>query len=751
MGTQGGSSEGAQLEGAFAFAPETDVATVPEAALARTALPTVLTVDDDAAFQRSIQLALGEFEFQGEPVRLLSASSAAEAGKILAATPDVAVIVLDVVMETDDAGLRLVRSVREVLGNAEVRIVLVTGQPGMAPMGASLATLDISDYWLKTDLTFARLRGVLTSNLRTWRQIRSLEQARKGLQTIVEASNGLTRARSLPDFSQRMILELSRLLGVGAEGLVCVQEDPEAPEPLSARIIGAAGRLAHSVNRELRCLGDTPVRDLLGKALAERANVETADSQVLFFPGAQHGPHAATYIATDRLLDETEQELLRVFATHINSGLINVSLTSRLDRLAYEDSLLSMPNANALLRSLTAILDLPAPRDRSMLLIELDQYSSTCLSLGVEQGDIMLQQMARRLRAIFPAPTLVARLHDDTFAILGHTELLQQDRIDELQSVDIDDPDHPSFIRVRSARVNLDEYCGTARGAMAMGTLLLRRAQSRGATEIVEYEPGLEREMQQRFTLSRELYRALRCGEISIELQPQIDLRSGRITGAEALARWTRRDGTRVPPSEFIPVAEANGLIVPMGKQVLRLACEALAQLRDAGYPDISVSVNVSPLQLVRRDFMQELIDMTRQYGVPPERLEIEITETAAIEDYEANGQLLRGLRSAGFPIAIDDFGTGYSSLAHLSSMPATTLKVDRHFVNEIDTAPGRHTIADMIIGLGRRLNMQVLAEGVESETQAGWLVDHACSRAQGFFYARPEPLSAFMQRLAAR
>lgn len=749
MGTQGETLDGAPVESAFAFAPEAEDCLAEAPAQARLQAPTILTVDDDEAFQRSIKLALASFQYQGKPVRILSASSSTEAAKILASTPDVAVIVLDVVMETDDAGLRLVRSVREVLGNAEVRIVLVTGQPGMAPMAASLGTLDISDYWLKTDLSFERLHGVLTSNLRTWQQIRALEQARKGLQAIVEASNGLTRARSLPDFSQRTILELSRLLGVEAEGLVCVQEDPEAPEPLSARIVGAAGRLAQSVNRELRCLGETPIRDVLQQALSDRANVESDHSQVLFFPGAEHCPHAATYIATGRSLDETERELLRVFATHINTGLINVSLTSRLDRLAYEDSLLSMPNANALLRSLTAVLELPGPRDRSMLLIELDQYSSTCLSLGVEQGDIMLQQMARRLRAIFPAPTLVARLHDDTFAILGHTSLLQQDRIDELQSVDIYDPDHPSFIRVRSARVDLDHYSGTARGAMAMGTLLLRRAQSRGATEIVDYQPGLEREMQERFTLSRELYRALRSGEISIELQPQIDLRTGRITGAEALARWTRRDGTRVPPSEFIPVAEANGLIVPMGKHVLELACQALAQLRDAGYPDISVSVNVSPLQLGRRDFMQELIEMTQQYDVLPERLEIEITETAAIEDYEANGQLLRGLRDAGFPIAIDDFGTGYSSLAHLSSMPATTLKVDRHFVNEIDTAPGRHTIADMIIGLGRRLNMQVLAEGVESETQADWLVDHACSRAQGFYYARPEPLSAFMQRLA--
>ncbi|MDR6215437.1 EAL domain-containing protein [Paracidovorax wautersii] len=738
-------------EEAFLFAPEVGPSPKEEPPghdVYRPPALKVLTVDDDPAFQNSLILALESFRFQGARVQILTACSAMDAARVLSTTPDVAVVLLDVVMETDDAGLRLVRSVREVLGNAEVRIVLVTGQPGMAPMEHTLSALDISDYWLKTDLKLDRLQGVLNSNLRTWSQIRALGQARRGLQCIVEASNSLSRAGNLKEFSQRMMQELARLLQLDSEGLVCVQEDGLNPLPEAARIVGASGRLGFAVNQPLALLPDEAVRNLLVSALTQRRNVETGTRQVLFFGGAEHGPHAATYLATGRPLDSTERELLHVFATNINSGLINVALTSRLDRTAYEDPLLAMPNGNALLRTLEQVLEVPAPRDRALLFVELDQYSASCLSLGIEQGDLMLQKMARRLSAVFPAPTVVARLYDDTFAILGHSSLLLQERIDDLETLDPDASVHPAFISVRAARIDLDCFQGSARSAMAMGTLLLRRAQSQGTQEMIEYTPGLERETDQRFTRSRELYHALHGNEISIELQPQIELNTGRIVSAEALARWTRPDGTRIPPTDFIPMAEANGLIVPMGRQVLHLACQALVQLQGDGIEDLSIAVNVSPLQMAHRDFVQEFIAIVRDHGVAPERLEVEITETAAIRDYESNGRALRVLRDAGISIAIDDFGTGYSSLAHLRSMPAQTLKLDRCFTHEIGVVPGDLMVADMIVDLGRRFHMRVLAEGVETQAQADWLRARGCHMAQGYLFARPEPLERFRSRM---
>ncbi len=746
-----GRSDGLHIIGhepdAFAFAPE-DASDTSVGQYHKSLV--VLTVDDDGDFQRSLKLALGNFRYQGHKVELMSANSATQAAKVLTQFPDISVIVLDIVMETDDAGLRLVKSVREIMGNVEVRIILVTGQPGVASMQVSLDTLDISDYWLKTDLTYDRLRGILTSNLRTWEQIRALRSARRGLQTIVEASNSLTRAEDLPDFSGRMVRELARVLGLEADGMVCVQEVNGA-DPLTARVVGAAGRFTSCIAQEIDVISDHDIRDLLVRGLTEQRNIETPVSQVLFFRGADSGPHAAAYLATGRTLDATERELLSVFASNINSGLINVSLTSRLDRLAYEDGLLSIPNANALLRGVESVLAVDTPRDRSLLFIDLDKYSQSSLSLGIEQGDLMLKKMAQRLRMVFAPPCMVARLHDDTFGILGQTALLRAEYVDKLESWDPEDPTHPPFIGVGASRVDLDRYTGSARGAMAIGTLLLKQARAQGLSQLIDYEPGMERESNRRFTQSHDLYHALHNDEIRIELQPQVELATGRIVGAEALARWTRADGSKVPPSEFVQMAEANGLIVPLGRRVIELACAVLARLRDAGHPALSIAVNVSPLQLSRRDFPLELADAIRRHGVSAAQLEIEITESVAMEDHQAEGEILGRLREAGFPIAIDDFGTGYSSLGYLRALPVTTLKVDRCFVAEIGVISPHLAIADMIILLGQRLQMQVLAEGVETEAQAEWLRTRGCKLAQGYLFGRPEPVDDFMARLGSK
>lgn len=363
----------------------------------------------------------------------------------------------------------------------------------------------------------------------------------------------------------------------------------------------------------------------------------------------------------------------------------------------------------------------------------------------------MLKKMARRLRSVFAPPCIVARLHDDTFGILGQTAMLRAEYVDKLESWDPEDPTHPPFIGVGASRIDLDRYAGSARGAMAMGTLLLQQARAHGLSQLIDYEPGMESESNRRFTQSRDLYHALHHNEIRIELQPQIELATGKIIGAEALARWTRADGTKVPPAEFVQMAEANGLIVPLGRQVIEMACSALARLRDAGHAQLSIAVNVSPLQLSRREFPAELAEAIARHGVAPAQLEIEITESAAMEDHQANGEILGRLRQAGFPIAIDDFGTGYSSLGYLRALPVTTLKVDRCFVAEIGQVSPHLAIADMIIQLGHRLHLQVLAEGVETQAQAEWLQARGCVLAQGYLFGRPEPLEDFMDRLRAR
>ncbi len=278
-----------QSQDLFQFQPEVDSTTPasPDQFRAEMSDFTILSVDDDEMFQSSLRLSLSGFTYRGIAPRILVASSANEAAKLLLETPSTAVLLLDIVMETDDAGLRLVRTIREVLGNSQLRIVLLTGQPGIAPMQSSLETYDISDYWLKTDLTNERLHSILTANLRTFEQIDVLNRARRGLQSIVEASNSLARSSGFEDFSRRMIHELAGLLGVSEDGIVCVRgRDREQPP----KIVGSAGRFATVLNQTLDTINDESVRDLIQHSLDEQANMETAMAQVLFFPARRSHP-----------------------------------------------------------------------------------------------------------------------------------------------------------------------------------------------------------------------------------------------------------------------------------------------------------------------------------------------------------------------------------------------------------------------------------------------------------------------------
>ncbi len=706
---------------------------------------TVLSVDDDPGFQQSLRMALSDFRFNESPLRLLTASSSSEARQMMAANPGISAILLDVVMETDDAGLQLVRAVREQMGNSEVRIVLITGQPGMAPLRKTLQQLDISEYWLKTDLYRERLQGIVTGSLRTWSEIHALARAKRGLQHIVQAGSRLAGLRDPDGFSRQLLRELAALLEVPLDGLVCLHDGAVDLPADEALVTAADGCFEALEGRRVQDIADPMVRDLLLDAFACRSSIGMPSSQVLFLDGDGTVPPMAIYLATERSLDAEEHELLQVFVTHANAGLVNVDLAARLDRVAYRDSLLDIPNGNALRRDLRQVLELPRPCGQSLLVVDLGQYSDGSLALGPEQGDLLLQRMAERLAQMYPPPCHIARLHEGTFAVLGPSRWLASDPVDALEQSE--DAGELPFLRVDAARVDLDVYRGGAGGALAAGLLLVNRIRASGGHGVAEYQVESEQENLHRFLESRALYRALREDRIGIALQAQVDLQSGAIVGAEALARWTE-DGRPMSPASFIPVAEASGLIVPLGGRVIELACDALRAMERAGFPDIPVSVNVSPLQLHRREFIEELAATVARHGIEPRRMELEITEGTVMSDYQDGRELLARLRRLGFGIAVDDFGTGYSSLRYVHSLPVTRLKLDRQFTAGVGGEGGGANVADMIIALGRRLGLDSVAEGVETPAQGEWLRRHECPCAQGYLFARPEPVEDFIARL---
>lgn len=712
-----------------------DVAGVPDRPVWR-----VLAVDDDVDFQRATSFALSELEVLGGRIELLQAFSYREAARVLAEQQDIALILLDVVMETDDAGLRLVKALREVIGNAESRIVLLTGEPGMAPVHEVMRDYDINDYWTKSELTAERLLTVLTAAVRGYSQLKAVARARRGLQMIVESSNALFCSKNTRELSAKILSEIASLLDLHAEGIVCVRaEEGEGGEP-QARIVSASGRFFRAIDGTLDGLDCVEVVDALRRCLREQQTLRLTDCTVLYFPRFQAGADYACYVATERPLDDTELELLKVFSASISRGLYNVALFSRLEEMAYQDDLLKIPNRNALIRMLDMTLRDPSRDERVLVLIDIDNFSGANTAFGTGYGDFILGLVAKKLRDAFDNNVLIARVRDDLFAILGpETQVRAVDTVALFRH-----HNRPYELgqvhSLSSATLRLADFHGSASVALQDARLALKQAKLQGYDQHVVYDPKLLGAHAESFRMLLALRDAVEAGRISIDLQPQIDLRTRQVIGVEALARWQKADGKWVAPLQFIPLAEATGYILPLGDLLMRLALQAAKRLADAGYVHVRVAVNVSAPQLLQHDFIERFKGHLLAAGVGPEQIEVEITESVAMRTFDTVCEQLDALRRMGVTVAIDDFGTGFSSLSYLRLLPADRLKIDRSFVMEIGALPDQQMIADAVIQIAARVGMQVIAEGVETQEQADWILQHGCCDAQGYLFARPMP-----------
>ncbi len=240
--------------------------------------------------------------------------------------------------------------------------------------------------------------------------------------------------------------------------------------------------------------------------------------------------------------------------------------------------------------------------------------------------------------------------------------------------------------------------------------------------------------------MENSLRKALAQNELVVHYQPLVDLRSGRIEAVEALVRWQHPELGLVGPSEFIPIAEATGLIVPIGPWVLRTACAEVRRWQQCGFPDLSVCVNLSARQFKDPELAAEIRTALEQTGLPPDCLELEITESSAMENAEITTTILNEIKSLGVRISIDDFGIGYSSLSYLKRLPINTLKIDQSFVRDITSDPDDAAIARAVIAMAHSLKLKVVAEGVETSEQLAFLTAHRCDKIQGFYFSRPLP-----------
>jgi EAL domain-containing protein (putative c-di-GMP-specific phosphodiesterase class I) len=276
------------------------------------------------------------------------------------------------------------------------------------------------------------------------------------------------------------------------------------------------------------------------------------------------------------------------------------------------------------------------------------------------------------------------------------------------------------------------------------------RAKEIGRDNFQFYTPELNTKVHEKFLLQRELRNALARSEFVLHYQPQVDLRSGRIFAAEALIRWPRPLFGMLSPGKFIPIAEETGLIVPIGDWVLREACRQNKAWQDAGLSPMTICVNVSARQFREKNWVGRVADTLREIGLDARHLELELTESLIMQDVEQAVATMKELQILGVQLSIDDFGTGYSSLAALKRFPVGRLKIDKSFIDDIPDDENDKAVAGAVISLGQKMNLRVIAEGVETEAQVAFLRENNCDEMQGYYFSKPLPASEIEKLLVA-
>ena len=427
----------------------------------------------------------------------------------------------------------------------------------------------------------------------------------------------------------------------------------------------------------------------------------------------------------------------------------------RLHHLAHHDPLTGLANRTLLLDRLKFAVDFSVRHDvlGALAFLDLDNFKHINDNFGHDAGDAVLREISERLRVNMREDDLVARIGGDEFVLLIHdqpsvnhvTDLLERVRRSVSTPVLVGGRE---IVPGTSIGVSLFPNDGnTADRVMRAADAAMYHAKALGKNNIQFYSGEMAQAMHQHLMLQASLSRAIRNDEMVLGFQPKVDLRTGKVIGAEALVRWQRPEHGLVQPDSFIPVAEETGLIVPLGEWVLQEACRTLRTLGAAGISDFVISVNLSARQLRQRQFAKRLAATLARYQVNPNHLELEVTESQLMDNPADAKDALVQLKELGVRLSIDDFGTGYSSLSHLRRFPVDYIKIDRSFLTDLHTN-GHDVIPRAIIALGHSLKLQVVAEGVETHEQLAFLRDHDCDQMQGYYFSPAVPSAELQDML---
>jgi len=431
----------------------------------------------------------------------------------------------------------------------------------------------------------------------------------------------------------------------------------------------------------------------------------------------------------------------------------------RIQYLATHDGLTGLPNRLMFSELLSTAVRSAQRYERNfaVLFIDLDRFKYINDTLGHHAGDSLLKEVAARFKAAVRASDMIARLGGDEFVALIH-ETPEEDSVAVVARKLLAAAAKPLTLMERECRISAS--IGVAmyprdgddeQTLMKNADIAMYFAKEEGKNNFQFYSKDITCHAIERLTLETNLRRALERNEFSLHYQAKRDLATGTISGVEALLRWNNDELGNVPPAHFIPLAEEIGAIIPIGKWVLKTACEQNMAWQRAGLPPVCMAVNLSVRQFADEHLLEDIAAILRKTGMPPEQLELEITEGMVVQNPAYALELLTAIKRLGVRLAIDDFGAGYSSLGQLKHFPIDTLKVDRSFIRDIVHNADDKAITEAIISMGKTLKLTVVAEGVETPEQESFLKDHACDQMQGYLFSKPVPAEDFAALLRAQ
>ena len=674
--------------------------------------PLILVVDDDSGTRLLASASLGKAGF--------ATVEAADGDDGIAAferfRPDL--ILLDVMMPRMD-GFSACLEIRKRPGGDRIPILMMTGLEDVASIHRAYE-VGATDFVTKP-INWVVLGYRVSYLMRASHAFLDLANSEEKTRALI---------RAIPDL----------IIRIGADGtvldLVAGEESSAHPSiqrwagrKLSEMVPGEAAEEAFRHTEQARMTGSIQVFEYDQASGAEPRSFE---ARVVSIPNGE-----SLFIARD-ITDRKKAE-------------------ERLAYLAYHDSLTGLPNRITFNERL--LLDLIRAKRRTevvgVVLLDLDRFKEVNDTLGHESGDKLLVAVARQLQETVRETDTVARISGDEFCVI------LPDQKDEHAAVEAAHRIRRAFMKAfpisgqeisitASLGLSLFPFNGdTPETLVKNADIAMFRAKALGKNNLQVFSEEMSTAVAERVRMEKGLWRASERNEFVIHYQPEIDLKTGLIVGAEALVRWQTPDKGLLPPMQFIPLAEETGSIVPMSEWVIQTACAQAKEWQKEGYEPFRISVNVSARLFQQYDLAKMILDTLRRTGLGPDSLELEITESVAMQNMEASMETLWKLNGFSIRVAMDDFGTGYSSLAYLKKFPIHLLKIDRTFIKELDRNSEDQTIVKAIIAMAHTLGIDVIAEGVERPEQFDFLKTLGCGYAQGFYFSMPVPAQDFIKLLS--